>query len=272
MPARSRPPVPRKNSESNSNSDDDGDDYDTYEEEQGATQQEQQEDSEQEEGEEAYQPSDNDDDDDDDHEESANDDEYSNQEEDRKKPASKKAKPAAKSKKVKVMSEEFELEETQSSTTITTKPKPPPRKSKKRKLKFDATAAVHESVGPSHERKTDKGGYAHTNRSRLAISKANTGNTPWNKGRNRSSADKAKIAAGVRARNRTVLLEKLKRLGLSEEEYARKRKEIKYLRERVRRAKVANAQYKASTDDAAKQLQEALEATTDKVKTNPQWN
>lgn len=94
---------------------------------------------------------------------------------------------------------------------------------------------------PTSARKTAKGGYAHTNQSRARISKANKGNTPWNKGKNRSEAVKAKIAAGVQARNRAVLLEKLKKLGMAEEEWFAKKKEIKYLRERVRKAKIAAA-------------------------------
>ena len=135
------------------------------------------------------------------------------------------------------------------------------KRQKKRKRKtFDET--VDEEV-PSHLRKTAKGGYAHTNRSKSRISKANAGNTPWNKGKNRSSADRAKIAAGVRARNRAILLEKLKRLGITEEEYLRKKKEIKYLRERIRRAKLANANHTAAL--AEKKLKAALQATNDKV-------
>jgi hypothetical protein len=92
---------------------------------------------------------------------------------------------------------------------------------------------------PSYARKTAKGGYAHTWKSRARISKANKGNTPWNKGKNRSEGVKAKIAAGVRARNRKVLLEKLKKLNMTEEEWLAKKKEIKYLRERIRKAKKA---------------------------------
>jgi hypothetical protein len=135
----------------------------------------------------------------------------------------------------------------------------PNARHKKRKRKiFDETV-----VDPRHtyERKTDKGGYEHTNKSKSRISKANTGNTPWNKGKNRSSADKAKIAAGVRARNRTVLLEKLKRLGLTEEEWFEKKKEIKYLRERIRRSKKTNANHKAAL--AEQKLKAAIKATTE---------
>ena len=121
-----------------------------------------------------------------------------------------------------------------------------------------------EEALPTYARKTGKGGYAHTNLSKSRISKANTGNKPWNFGKRRSSADKAKIAAGVRARNRTALLQKLKRLGMTEEEYIIKKKEIKYLRERVRRAKVANGKHTDKKMEA--KLQEALDATNDKKK------
>jgi hypothetical protein len=135
------------------------------------------------------------------------------------------------------------------------------KRTKKRKRK--SYEATDESFLTSNERKTKNGGYAHTNNSKSKISKANSGNTPWNKGRNRSSADKAKIAAGVRARNRAILLEKLKRLGMSEEEYNQKKREIKYLRERIRRAKAANAKYK--TTEAELKLMAAIDATTEKV-------
>lgn len=147
-----------------------------------------------------------------------------------------------------------------SSSSTTATASRPQRKQRKRKV-FEITET---DFLPSHERKTENGGYAHTSRSKTLISKANRGNTPWNKGGTRSSADKAKIAAGVRARNRAVLLEKLKRLGLTEEEYAQKKKEVKYLRERVRRAKLANEKHR--TIEAELKLKAALEATQGKVR------
>ena len=130
------------------------------------------------------------------------------------------------------------------------------RRKKKRKAKvFDENAP--DVFVPTHERLTAKGGYAHTSRSKSRISKANKGNTPWNKGKTRSSADKAKIAAAVRARNRTILLEKLKRLGITEEEWLEKKKQIKYLRERIRRAKRQNQKHIVEMEE--KKLKEALE-------------
>jgi hypothetical protein len=114
---------------------------------------------------------------------------------------------------------------------------------------------------PSQERLTEKGGYAHTSKSRLRISRANRGNTPWNKGKNRSNDVRAKISAGVRARNRAILLEKLKRLGMTEDEWFAKKKEIKYIRERLRRAKKANAHRQA--EEAEMKLQEIIEMTTE---------
>ncbi|CAB9506848.1 expressed unknown protein [Seminavis robusta] len=103
-------------------------------------------------------------------------------------------------------------------------------------------------------RKTENGGYAHTVDSKRKISKANRGNTPWNKGKLRSAADKAKIGAGVRARNRAILLEKLAQVGMSEEEWVAMKKQLKYLRERVRKAK------RAKNDKALKVHQESLKA------------
>jgi len=83
-------------------------------------------------------------------------------------------------------------------------------------------------------KKTESGGYAHTEESKRKISMANAGQKPWNIGKSRSVADKAKISAGVNARLRTVLLAKLERLGMTEVEYCQKQKEIKYVRERIR--------------------------------------
>mmetsp|Transcript_12098 Transcript_12098/g.34661 ORF Transcript_12098/g.34661 Transcript_12098/m.34661 type:complete len:507 (-) Transcript_12098:109-1629(-) len=131
-------------------------------------------------------------------------------------------------------------------------------KRKKRKKKVFVIDEKEEAK-PTYTRKTEKGGYAHTNLSKSRISQANKGNKPWNFGKRRSSADKAKIAAGVRARNRTILLQKLKHLGMTEEEYLIKKKEIKYLRERVRRAKLANGKHHDKKIE--QKLQEAIDAT-----------
>jgi len=54
---------------------------------------------------------------------------------------------------------------------------------------------------------------------------------------------------------------------MTEEEYDQKKKEIKYLRERVRRTKLANDKHNAAK--AQKKLQEALDATDDKVSISP---
>ncbi|CAB9497543.1 expressed unknown protein [Seminavis robusta] len=124
----------------------------------------------------------------------------------------------------------------------------------------------HGLTADTAARMTENGGYAHTLDSKLKISKANRGNTPWNKGKVRSAADKAKIGAGVRARNRAILLEKLSRIGMSEEEWFAKKKQLKYLRERVRRAK------KAKDDKALKEHQESLNsvlAVQERVNSQP---
>jgi hypothetical protein len=66
---------------------------------------------------------------------------------------------------------------------------------------------------------TTKGGYTHTAASRAKIGAANKGKTPWNKGRERSPQVKARIAAGVRAKNRERFLQKLAAQGITEQEY-----------------------------------------------------
>lgn len=110
---------------------------------------------------------------------------------------------------------------------------------KKRDLPKDQEGDFGDDL-PSYLRVTDKGGYAHTKLSRLRISHANKGNEPWNKGKNRSGQDKARISAGVRARNQALLEAKLKRLGMTQEEWKSKKKELKYVRERLRRARLVN--------------------------------
>lgn len=104
---------------------------------------------------------------------------------------------------------------------------------------------------PSELRKTVAGGYAHTNKSKIKISKANRGNVPWNKGKQRSALQRAKIAAGVRARNREALLNKLTALGLTEEEYEAKQKKVSYLRDKLWKAKKQN---KEKAEKFAEQL------------------
>lgn len=153
-----------------------------------------------------------------------------------------------------------------STTGETSGPIAPLSKPKRRRKKV-FVIDEEEEAKPTYTRKTEKGGYAHTNRSKSRISAANKGNTPWNFGKRRSSADKAKIAAGVRARNRAILLQKLKHLGMTEEEYNQKKKEIKYLRERVRRAKLANRKRDKLMET---KLQAAIDATNVKnIKIDP---
>jgi hypothetical protein len=68
-------------------------------------------------------------------------------------------------------------------------------------------------------RPTEKGGYSHTTASKAKISAANKGKTPWNKGKTRSPEEKARIAAGVRAKNHERFLAKLAALNMTQAEY-----------------------------------------------------
>ena len=87
---------------------------------------------------------------------------------------------------------------------------------------------------PTWTRKTENGGYAHTGKSKSKISAANSGNAAWNAGKNWSNSVRTKIALGVKARNRVILLEKLKRLNMTEEEWYDVKRKIKYKRESLR--------------------------------------
>ena len=85
-------------------------------------------------------------------------------------------------------------------------------------------------------RPTANGGFTHTSASRAKISAANRGKVPWNKGKERSPETRAKIAAGVQARNRLRFLAKLETMGLTEEQYELQQKQEK---ERKRQAAMA---------------------------------
>lgn len=105
---------------------------------------------------------------------------------------------------------------------------------------------------------TEAGGYTHTKASKAKISAANKGKTPWNKGKTRSEEVKARIAEGVRRKNRERFLKKLEDLGLTEEEYEQQKKEERRQKDAERRArKTANGGYKL-TDETKKKISKAL--------------
>jgi hypothetical protein len=97
---------------------------------------------------------------------------------------------------------------------------------------FFTTELLEDSPRP-----TDKGGYSHTLASKAKISAANKGKTPWNKGRARSEEERAKIASGVRAKNRVRFLQKLSDMGVTEEEYEANKKEERREKDAERRSR-----------------------------------
>lgn len=100
---------------------------------------------------------------------------------------------------------------------------------------------------------TVNGGYSHTTASRAKISAANKGKVPWNKGRTRSPEERARIAAGVRAKNRQRFLEKLEKLGLTEEEYNEQKKAERRRKDQERRArKTAKGGYRPTEETKQK--------------------
>lgn len=100
---------------------------------------------------------------------------------------------------------------------------------------------------------TENGGFSHTSASKAKISAANKGKTPWNKGRKRSEEERAKIAAGVRAKNRERFLQKLKDLGVTEEEYQQQKKEERRRKDAERRArKTENGGYRPTEETKQK--------------------
>jgi hypothetical protein len=129
-----------------------------------------------------------------------------------------------------------------------------------------------EDLLPTEFRKTVAGGYAHTNKSKLKISQANKGNVPWNKGKERSALQRAKIAAGVRARNREALLKKLAVLGLTEEEYETKQKKVSNLRDRLWKLKKQNKEKAERFTEHLRKLEkgEAAQKEEDRLKQQSQ--
>ncbi|GKY96184.1 hypothetical protein MPSEU_000578300 [Mayamaea pseudoterrestris] len=116
---------------------------------------------------------------------------------------------------------------------------------KRSKATYTASRPLYDKNG---NRLTERGGYAHDIESKMKISKANRGKTPWNKNKERSGTDKAKISAGVKARNRSILLQQLKDWNMTEHEYLALRRKTKTVRERLRRTKVANSQLKTDSE------------------------
>lgn len=82
-----------------------------------------------------------------------------------------------------------------------------------------SVSASSDTVLKERPQPTANGGHSHTTSSKAKISQANKGKTPWNKGRKRSEEEKARISAGVRAKNRERLLKKLEEEGITEEEH-----------------------------------------------------
>jgi len=100
---------------------------------------------------------------------------------------------------------------------------------------------------------TANGGFSHTSSSKAKISQANKGKVPWNKGRKRSEADKARISAGVRAKNRERLLKKIAEMGLTEDEYnAKLEKEKNEIAEEKAKRKTSRGGYTPTAETKAK--------------------
>jgi NUMOD3 motif len=107
-------------------------------------------------------------------------------------------------------------------------------------------------------RLTENGGYSHTQASRAKISAANKGKVPWNKGVNRTDEVKARIAAGVRAKNRERHLQKLQEIGITEEEYEEQKRKERSAKEAERRARrTENGGYRP-TDETKRKISEIL--------------
>jgi hypothetical protein len=118
--------------------------------------------------------------------------------------------------------------------------------------------AIEMSGNDDVPRPTENGGYSHTQASRAKISAANKGKVPWNKGVNRTDEVKARIAAGVRAKNRERHLQKLQEMGITEEEYEEQKRIERCAKEAERRARrTENGGYRP-TDETKRKISEIL--------------
>ncbi|MGK3744729.1 MAG: hypothetical protein ACI8RD_013112 [Bacillariaceae sp.] len=116
---------------------------------------------------------------------------------------------------------------------------------------------------------TANGGFSHTTTSRAKISAANKGKVPWNKGKPRSEEVKARIAAGVRAKNRERFLKKVADMGLTEEEYEAQKREKRRIRDEDRRARrTANGGYRP-TEETKKKISQILKEKHAKGEVKP---
>ena len=116
---------------------------------------------------------------------------------------------------------------------------------------------------------TVNGGFSHTTTSRAKISAANKGKVPWNKGKPRSEEVKARIAAGVRAKNRERFLEKVAGMGLTEEEYEAQKREKRRIRDEDRRARrTVNGGYRP-TEETKKKISQILKEKHAKGEVKP---
>ena len=129
------------------------------------------------------------------------------------------------------------------------------------------TAAIHKTpttddITNSNEadiaRPTEAGGYTHTTASKAKISAANKGKTPWNKGKSRSEETRARIAEGVRRKNRERFLAKLEAEGITEEEYHERQKEKRRKADAERRARKTAAGGYKPTEETKKKISKIL--------------
>jgi len=117
---------------------------------------------------------------------------------------------------------------------------------------YDDAAASTMTVADIPQR-TEAGGYTHTRASKAKISAANKGKIPWNKGVQRPEDVKARIAEGVRRKNRERFLEQLATLGITEDEYmAQKQRELEQKQNEKLLRKTAKGGYRATDETRAK--------------------
>jgi len=118
---------------------------------------------------------------------------------------------------------------------------------------------------------TLRGGYTHTSSSKAKISAANKGKVPWNKGTPRSDEVRARIAEGVRKRNRERFLSMLAEENITEDEYLERKKADKKKKDTERRKRRTARGGYTPTEETRQKISQVLREkyATGEVKRTP---
>ena len=116
----------------------------------------------------------------------------------------------------------------------------------------------HQLVANPIPIRTENGGYLHSEESKKKISLQNKGRVPWNKGRSRSEEEKARIASGVRERNRLRLIEEAAAKNMTVEQFVKERDAVKLQKIELRQGRKTDAGGYLLTDETKQKISQTL--------------